>query len=86
MEDTGCYYQISPLQFYTNFTTSIEMGVQGTMPPAGVRGVPALSPSPPSGLQARQNKRRCQTSYPCGLDTILCIITIVCILTMKNAD
>ncbi len=33
-----------------------EMGVQGALSPAGVRGVPALSPSPPSGLQARHNQ------------------------------
>ncbi len=32
-----------------------EMGVQGALSPAGVRGVPAFSPSPPSGLQARQH-------------------------------
>ncbi len=33
---------------------SSEMGVQGASSPAGVLGVRALSPSPPSGLQARQ--------------------------------
>ncbi len=33
-----------------------EMGVQGALSPAGVRGVSALSLSPRSGLQARQNQ------------------------------
>ncbi len=49
------YFKIDGLERISVSDISSEMGVQGALSPAGVRGVPALSPSPPSGLQARHN-------------------------------